>query len=259
MEKGDIKALYLVGSDPVTSFPAANRFRKALEKLELLVVQDILMTPTARLAHVVLPGAAAAEKEGTFTTPDHRLQALFKAIEPPGSARADLRIFADLLARFQGVTAAVTATTVRATTVRDEIAQTTGGLYTAAGKQAPTLKAGAVFARPTAATAPTAGTKLLVSTSIYHNGTTTAYSENNLTVAAAGYVALSTADAAKLGFADGAAIKLVSSAGSITAHARVTDAATSGLCVVPGNFRDLPVASLLTSAANLVPITIEKG
>jgi formate dehydrogenase alpha subunit len=254
MEKGDIKALYLVGSDPVTSFPAANRFRKALEKLELLVVQDILMTPTARLAHIVLPGAAAAEKEGTFTTPDHRLQSLTKAIEPPGTARADLGIFADLLSRFQGGSVAVTAASTMA-----EIGQATGGLYAANGKQAPTPKAGAVFAAPAAATAPTAGNKLLVGTSIYHNGTTTAYSENNLTVAAAGYVAISAADAAKLGVADGAAIKLTSSAGSITAHARLTDAVSPGLCFMPGNFRYLPAASLLTSAANLVPVTIEKG
>jgi len=254
MEQGAIKALYVVGSDPVTSFPAAHRFRKALEKLELLIVQDILMTPTARLAHIVLAGAAAAEKEGTFTTPDHRLQSLTKAIEPPGTARADLRIFADLLARFQGVAATIAAPAVMA-----EIGQATGGLYAAAGKQAPTPKAGAAYAAPATASTPAAGSLLLVGTNMYHNGTTTAYSENNLTVAAAGYVEVSPTDAAKAGIADGAAVKLTSSAGSITAHARITAGATAGLMVMPGNFRDLPAAALLHSAANLVPVTIEKG
>jgi formate dehydrogenase alpha subunit len=254
MEKGEIKALYLVGSDPVTSFPAASRFRKALEKLDLLVVQDILMTPTARLAHLVLPGAAAAEKEGTFTTPDHRVQPLTRAIEPPGSARSDLVIFSDLLSRFLGG-----AAVANAAAVMSEIEPVTGGLYRAGGKQAPTANTAAVCVPPAAAAAPATGSKLLVSTSLYHNGTTTAFSENNLTVAATGYVALHASDAARLGLVEGAAVKLTSSAGSITAHARISDGAAAGLCVVPGNFRDLPAAALLPTAANLVAVTVEKG
>jgi formate dehydrogenase major subunit/formate dehydrogenase alpha subunit len=66
--------------------------REALEKLDLLVVQDIFMTPTAELAHIVLPGVTYAEKDGTFTSTERRVQRVRRAIEPPGEARPDWRV-----------------------------------------------------------------------------------------------------------------------------------------------------------------------
>ncbi len=261
IEKGEIKALYLIGSDPVTSFPAAGRFRKALEKLELLIVQDILATPTAQLAHVVLPGAAAAEKLGTFTTPDHRVQWLGKAVEPPGQAKADWQILSELAVRFHAAPVASVAA------VLAEIKQITGGLYcgdSAEGhccgstKQAPVVS-DAAFVTVAPKPAAAAGAKLLVGTMLYHNGTATTYSENNLTVAAAGYVELHLDDARRLGIADGGAIKVSSAGGSLVAHARVTEAAQPGLLFAPYHFRDLVAAGLLTGSANLVSVTVEKG
>jgi len=86
---GKIKVLYLVGENPVLSEANAKHVREALNKLEFLVVQDIFLSETARLADVVLPAATFAEKDGTFTNTERRVQRVRKAIEPVGNARAD--------------------------------------------------------------------------------------------------------------------------------------------------------------------------
>ncbi len=96
MEQGNLKALYVMGANPLRSFPQTRRVRDALKRLDLLVVQDILETRTVAEAHVVLPGAASAEKEGTFTNLEGRIQAFGPALSPPGEARPDWSILADL-------------------------------------------------------------------------------------------------------------------------------------------------------------------
>ena len=87
-----IKALYIMGENPAVSDPDTSHVIKALKKLELLVVQDIFLTSTARLAHYVLPAAVYAEKDGSFTTSERRVQWNFKAIDPPKEAKPDWEI-----------------------------------------------------------------------------------------------------------------------------------------------------------------------
>jgi formate dehydrogenase alpha subunit len=94
--KGTIKALYIMGENPLLSDPDLKHVEKELKKLELLVVQDIFLTETAQLAHVVLPGASFAEKDGTFTNTERRVQRVRKALTPPGDAKADWEIIAGL-------------------------------------------------------------------------------------------------------------------------------------------------------------------
>jgi len=91
---GDIRAMYILGEDPANSDPCSQKVHQALEDLDLLVVQDIFMTATARLADVVLPGAVWAEKEGSFTNTERRVQWSSKAVDPPGEALSDLEIIA---------------------------------------------------------------------------------------------------------------------------------------------------------------------
>ncbi len=91
-EKGDLKALYIMGENPLRSMPQQGRVKAALEKLDLLVVQDILETETVGIADVVLPGAAPAEKAGSFTNLEGRVQSFTPAVQPPGDAKADLEI-----------------------------------------------------------------------------------------------------------------------------------------------------------------------
>ena len=94
--EGKIKALYIFGEDPFITLPNLERLKNALHQLEFLVVQDLFMTHIGNYAQVVLPGASFAEKDGTFTNMERRVQRVRKAIPPVGNSRADWRILCDL-------------------------------------------------------------------------------------------------------------------------------------------------------------------
>ncbi len=98
-KSGKIASLYIMGDDPVGSDP---KLKENLQKLEFLVVQDIFMSETAKIAHVVLPAASSAEKTGTFTNLERRLQQLDKAEEPLGESRPDWEIIRDLAKKMGG-------------------------------------------------------------------------------------------------------------------------------------------------------------
>jgi len=96
---GQMKALYVLGENPMMSDPDLHHVEEALEKLDFLVVQDIFLTETAKYADVVLPGASFAEKDGTFSNTERRVQRIRKAVSPPGEAKADWQILGDLSTR----------------------------------------------------------------------------------------------------------------------------------------------------------------
>jgi formate dehydrogenase (coenzyme F420) alpha subunit len=87
-----IRALYIMAENPMLSDPDVTHVKESLGKLDFLIVQDIFLTETARLAHLVLPGACFAEKTGTFTNTERRFQLLHKAVAPPGEALDDFTI-----------------------------------------------------------------------------------------------------------------------------------------------------------------------
>ena len=87
---GATRAMYVVGENPLLSEPDLHHAEKAFDQLDFLVVQDLFLHETAERAHVFLPAAAFAEKEGTFTNSERRVQRVRKALEPPGEARDDL-------------------------------------------------------------------------------------------------------------------------------------------------------------------------
>jgi formate dehydrogenase alpha subunit len=95
-EKRNLKALYIMGENPLRSLPQPERISNALNNLELLVVQDILKNETTQLADVVLPGAAFSEKGGAFTNLEGRIQSFEPVVSPPGEAKPDWEIL-DLL------------------------------------------------------------------------------------------------------------------------------------------------------------------
>ena len=96
---GKVKALFIMGENPLLSDPNANKVKEELKHLDLLVAQDIFLSETAELAHVVLPGVSFVEKDGTFTNSERRVQRVRKAIEPLGNARPDWQIICDLSTR----------------------------------------------------------------------------------------------------------------------------------------------------------------
>ncbi len=97
--EGKIKAMYILGEDPVMSDPDTAHLRHCLEECDFIVLQDIFMTETAPYADVLLPGVSFAEKAGTFTNTERRVQMVRKAVEPLGEAREDWRVIADLAKR----------------------------------------------------------------------------------------------------------------------------------------------------------------
>jgi predicted molibdopterin-dependent oxidoreductase YjgC len=98
-ENGKVKGLYIAGENPAADYPDIGRVQKALAGLDFLVVQDCFLSETASLAHVVLPAVTFAEKEGTYTNSERRLQRVRPALKPRGEARPDLWIFQELAKR----------------------------------------------------------------------------------------------------------------------------------------------------------------
>ena len=100
MERGELRAAYVIGENPVQSEADQKRTKELIGKLEFMVVQDLFLTATAELADVVFPAAAAwAESEGTVTNSERRVQRVRKALNPPGDARDDLWILFELARR----------------------------------------------------------------------------------------------------------------------------------------------------------------
>ena len=96
---GALKAMYVFGEDIAQTDPNVHHVEKALRSLELLVVHDLFENQTAKLAHVLLPGSAFLEKDGSFTNAERRIQMVRAAVPLPGQARRDLDILFDLSAR----------------------------------------------------------------------------------------------------------------------------------------------------------------
>jgi formate dehydrogenase alpha subunit len=101
IHEGKIKGMYVMGENPLEKYPDREYVKSALDKLDFLVVQDISLTQTAKLADVVLPGASFAEKDGTFTNVERRVQRLKRAFDPLGNSKADWQIVS-LLSQIMG-------------------------------------------------------------------------------------------------------------------------------------------------------------
>jgi formate dehydrogenase major subunit len=97
--EGKLKGMYIMGEDPVLTDPDAHHVKHALESLDILVVQDLFMSKTAELADVFLPATCYAEKEGTFTNTERRVQRVRKAVDAPGECRLDWQIVQDIANR----------------------------------------------------------------------------------------------------------------------------------------------------------------
>lgn len=263
IEKGEIKALYVMGSDLLHIMPNRTRTLQALEKLELLVVQDALLTETARLAHVVLPAAIAPEKSGSFTTVDNRTQCFKAAVAPPAECRTD----SDILRKLHGMVAQIPQITPQSLDELHHEITTLTGLYretcdhdgcrmgraktwTATAKLLPMI--------PAALAASSYPYLLAVGSILHHNGTYTTWSDNNTLVAAAGSLAISSTDATKLGIVSGDKVKVGSALGSVILPVVISSQLQPGLLFVPNHTRELHINTLMSGPAP-EPVTLEKA
>jgi assimilatory nitrate reductase catalytic subunit len=103
IDRGEIKALWIVATNPLVSFVNQNKLRKTLAKLDLLVVQDAFMSDTAEIADVIFSAATWGEKEGTYTNSERRCNKANKAVDPLGDTKSDFDIILDLSQKFEGV------------------------------------------------------------------------------------------------------------------------------------------------------------
>lgn len=259
LETGEIRAVYVAGADPVTDYPNAGRLASALAKAELLVVQDIFPSPTARLAHCVFPAASFAEKEGTMTNIEHRIQRLNQVVSPLGATMPDWNIFEEL-ARAMGRSMgyfkvtdifremALTIPFYKGLRLRDLEGDGKIVRPEPDGREASRPRPYA-FAPVRTAEAPEDDTarypfELMAGRSMYHFGSTTTRSQNLLGLAAGASVEINPLDAAGLGISDGDPIEVSSPAGSFVAPARLSPEVEMGRVVAPVNFPEAGVYKL---------------
>ena len=279
---GRVRAMYVVGENPLLSEPDLHHAEKAIEQLDFLVVQDLFMHETAERAHVFLPAAAFAEKDGTFTNSERRVQRIRQAIDPPGQARPDWWIACELArrtARRLGIS--VSGFDYRhPSEIFDELARLWPSL---AGMSYARLESGGLqWPCPTpdhpgtrflygdsfprgkgrfvpvtqgveAAEPPDPDYPFLLNTGRllyhWHGGTLTRRVEGLLELAPRLEVAVHPADARQLGVDDGGALRVVSRRGELTAYARVTEAVRRGAIFVPFVKLHDSAANFLTNSA----------
>ncbi len=271
--QGKLKAIYIMGENPMLSDPDVNHVEKALKNLDFLVVQDIFLSETAQLADVVLPATAFAEKDGTFTNTERRVQMLRAGLEPPGQSRLDWDILCDL-ARRMGYPVSYD----HVSQIQDEIASLTpiyGGItYDRLTHQSlqwpcpdadhpgtPYLHKGR-FTRGLgkfhpvefipAKELPDQDYPFLLSTGRilehFHTGTMSRRSEVLDELVSVGAIEINPADADRLAIADGQNVRVASRRGQIEIAARLTDRVAPATVFLAFHYREAP-ANRLTIAA----------
>ncbi len=241
IEKGEIRCLYVMGSD-LLQLPNRAKVEAALKKLECLVVMDLFPTATAQLANVLLPAAAAPEKSGSFTTTDNRTQSFTAAANPPGEARPDLVILGDLYARITGGAIPSLAA------IQQEIVSPS---------KKPVQQPALAFAAPQAHAA--GSMTLLVAPFLRHNGTFTSWSANNLLVASEAVIRLGSADASRLGVKDGDILNVTASGTSVSLPVQIREGIPAGLTLAPNHFPASGISQLLSKTAASVTVTLARA
>jgi formate dehydrogenase major subunit/NADH-quinone oxidoreductase subunit G len=215
------------------------------------VVSDLFMSETAAMADVVLPACSFAEKEGTFTAVDRRVQHIMPAISKVGQSRSDFEIFSLLLSKL-GVQAPATPAATFAE-ITSGVAGYTGMSYASlgeAGAFAPVdIKPVLVVPKAVATTAEAGKLALLTGSALYHNGTLSLHGEGPMYVCPEGYVELSRPDAAKLKIAEDDLLTVTSASGSMKLKAKVSIRMPEGVLFTPYHFAATPVNQVWSGAA----------
>ncbi len=238
--EGKLKALYVAAEDMLVSYPDKSLVEKALEKTSFVVVQDIFLSETARKADVVLPAASFAEKSGTVTNAERRIQRLNPGIKSPGQAKSDFAIFQALLSAL-----GATAPADEAAAFAELSAATSGyemvsldmvgdqGYVWGSDNLAPEMRNLVAVAGGKAIEAKY---QLVVGSSLYHSGTTSLHAKGPMAVVAEPYIEFGREDAAELKVVDGDLVKIKAAGGVISAKAKVDRRLPKGVLFAPYHF-----------------------
>lgn len=270
---GKVKALYVMGENPMLSDPDLSHLEKALKKLDILVVQDIFLNETGELADVVLPSACFAEKDGTFSNTERRVQLIRKAVDAPGDAKPDWQIISELATKM-GYVMDYSSTREIMNEINELAPSYAGITYERIEKEGipwpcpSTDHPGTKYLHKDKFTRglglfhaidyippaelPDDEYPLILSTGRvlyhFHTGTMTRRAKGPSERYPESLVEINPADAEKYGIEDGKSIKVATRRGSVEARASVTGRSPEGTIFVNFHFREVAV-NLLTNPA----------
>ncbi|HEU4683216.1 MAG TPA: molybdopterin-dependent oxidoreductase [Nitrospira sp.] len=272
---GQIRALYLVGENPLETLPSSMDIKAALDRLDLLVVQDPFLTGTGRMAHAVLPACTYAEKDGTFTNLEGRVLRVRQAMDAIGESVPDWQIMTALASGLGRQW-----TYESANDVQSEIMKLLPGYYNL-GQPRKVLPTGdGYLANGYAASVarrygsvPSGGAQrpftLLMGQSLYHSGKLSTRAPGLVKIAPnTGRVRMNGSDMERLGLADGETVRITSDRGSLQVGVQIDHTLAAGTCFFPEHFNEPPVKDLMSvhvDAVTGVPsfkrtdVTIEKA
>jgi len=273
--RGEIDALYVAGEDIVANYPDKEFARAALSKVRFLVVQDIFMTETAKLAHVILPGASFGEKEGMFTNQEGRAQIIRKLLALPGKAKRDLdiiRAVGELFdPSFGPKNAALVLDEIRkANPMYSEVSLVFNNKKNTANEldnKAAIVKAGAgtvqasgEFASKAAASEQAAGSFALVTGShLFHLGNFSRKSDTLLGLIKSATVEISEQDAATLGLITGEKVRVQGKHHTVVATLKTNSGSRNGVAFIPESFEDAEVNRFFKRGEGVQVVSITRA
>jgi len=271
-EAGKIKGMLIVGENPMLSFPSPSLVRKALASLDFLVVTDMFPTETAKLATVVLPAASFAEKEGTVTNFEGRVQRILKAIEPPGDSLTDFEIILKLAEKMghpmpysslqqvideiEELVPLYQSLEASSETGQLDLAEVKSGYLGARRLYKGLFPSGFGRFSPVDYIPPTNVAEdkypfsLLCGSILHHfgSGTRSSRASRLKKFSPHAWVEVSEADAKPIGLSDGDLVKVVSPVGEITTTARISNTLPSKMLFMPISFPESPINELFSIA-----------
>ncbi len=265
-EAGKLKALYVMGEDPATRLRGGGTVLKALKKIDFLVVQDMFLTPTAALAQVVLPTVSFAEREGTFTNLEGRVQKLQRAISPRGQAKPDWQIVALLDKLLSGQ-----FNYDSAEDIFKDIAATVpayrGMSYAQLGTKGSLAQYAKAQTKPAPAVSPADDGQadkelpfvLLDGNSFFHLAPYSLRADALMGIEPRCLAEISPQDAVVLKVQDGDSITVASVDGSLMVKAKVTEKIVPGTVFIPDGFEASPVNALRSVQKRITRVKITKA
>ncbi|MGK2943485.1 MAG: NADH-quinone oxidoreductase subunit NuoG [Desulfuromonadales bacterium] len=260
--EGKLDALYIVAEDPLSSYPDRDKVARSLEKVPFLVVQDLFLSPTAQQADVVLPAASFAEKNGTFTNAERRIQRVRQGIPSPGKARTDGAIFAALAGKL-GNTLSFTGPAAIFAEIGKEVPAYAEFNFNEIGPQG--VVWGGEILQPVSHKVVTAGFgatveadfKLVTGSALYHSGTVSTRAKGPIAVLPEPYVELSREDAKGLKVVDGDLVKVNGNGVELQLKVKVGNRLPKGVLFVPYHFAEAQVNRLYKGEA-VIAVKISK-
>ena len=250
---GTIKCLYLVGENILETHPDRAQAEQALANAELVVVHELFETATAKAADVVLPGLSFAERDGTLTNVEGRIQRLGVAVAPEDGGLADWRILTDLSGHFDTPLGYSSAAEITLDAFEDVItpAMMRRAAFPSEGVLLPASEADgepgtmAVPDSDSAAAAPGEGLRLLTDSELVGHETLIEMTPQLLATAPQPLVDINRTDAARLGIGNGQTVRLRTERGSVTRQARVSGRVPAGVVYTPDNLDSPRINALL--------------